>query len=320
MRIGVIIAALLAISSAQLGAQERYPSREITIIVPFSAGGSVDIVARVVAEGLKRRLGQNVIVENRPGGSGSVGTKDAVKAAPDGYTLLLGNAGVPFISSIMNPNFGVDPEKELTPISDSAEFVIALVVRNELPVKTLQEFVAYAKGRPSHLNYGTSGVGTLAHLAAELLMQKTGLRMQHVPYKTVPNMTPDLMEGRIDAIFTSTGLVIGQVQGHKVKALAVSSTYRLHVWPDVPTMQEAGITDFNVTGWMGVFAPAGLPSDIRQKLSAALAESAKEPAARTLLQNAGFEPVGTEWGTFERRVASDSNKWRTLIRERGLNK
>ena len=314
-RSGLIALALLTIP---LHAQENYPSREISIIVPFSAGGSVDIVARVLAEGLKRRLGQNVVVENRPGGSGSVGTKEAAKAKPDGYTLLLGNVGVPFISSMMNPDFGVDPEKELTPVSNSAEFVIALLVRNDLPVKTLQEFIAYAKARPGQLNYGTSGVGTLAHLTAELLMQKTGTRLQHVPYKTVPNMMTDLAGGTLDAMLSGPGLVIGLVEAKKARVLAVSSTYRLGVWPDVPTMQEAGLANFDVTGWMGVFAPAGLPRNIRSKLSTALVQCAKDPAARELLQKAGFEPVGTEWEPFEKLVTAEARKWRGLIKDRGI--
>ena len=308
----------LALLTMPLHAQENYPSHEISIIVPFSAGGSVDIVARVLADGLKRRLGQNVVVENRPGGSGSVGTKEAAKAAPDGYTLLLGNVGVPFISSMMNPDFGVDPEKELTPVSNSAEFVIALLVRNDLPVKTLREFIAYAKARPGQLNYGTSGVGTLAHLTGELLMQKTGTRIQHVPYKTVPNMMTDLAGGNLDAMLSGPGLVIGLVEAKKARVLAVSSTYRLSVWPGVPTVQEAGVANFDVTGWMGVFAPAGLPRDIRSKLSTALVQSAEDPAARELLEKAGFETVGTEWGPFEKLVAAETRKWRALIKERGI--
>jgi tripartite-type tricarboxylate transporter receptor subunit TctC len=304
----------LALLTAPLRAQAVFPSRVITVIVPFSAGGSVDIVARVLAEGLNRRLGQNVVVDNRPGGSGSIGTKEAAKAAPDGHTLLLGSVGVPIISSMMNRDFGTDPEKELTPVSNSAEFVIALLVQKELPVNTLQEFVAYAKARPGQLNYGTSGVGTLAHLAAELLIQRTGILMQHVPYRTVPNMLTDLAGGNLDAMFSAPGLVIGFVESKRAKVLAVSSTYRLNIWPGVPTVQESGIANFDVTGWMGVFAPAGLPADIRSKLSAALTQTVKDPVAREQLQRAGFEPVGTEWDVFQKFVNSESHRWRSPSR------
>ncbi len=311
-----LVAVVLAAAAAR--GQESYPSRQITVIVPFAAGGSTDLVARIISDGLRRKLGQPVVVDNRPGGAGVQGTRDVVAAKPDGYTLLLGNVGIPVIAAAMNANFPFDPARELTAISMAAEFVIVMMVRKDLPVGSLAEFVAYARAHPGELNFGSSGTGTLAHLAAELLMQRTGIRMQHVPYKGGANSLTDLMSGALDVLFAGSSVAAGQVASRAVKTLAVSSTYRLKLLPDVPTMQEGGVPDFDVTGWFGLMGPAGLPLPIRQTLSDALIDIVRDPAAQEKLRHIGFEPVGTGWRTFESFLVAEQKRWSEFVTARGL--
>ncbi len=313
-----LLSTVLLLAAAR--AEDAYPMRPITIIVPFAAGGSTDIIARVVSDGLGRRLNQTIVVDNRPGGSGINGTREAARAAPDGYTLYLGNVGIPVIASLMNANFAVDPAREFVPISMTAEFAIVVLVRQTLPVNSIAELIAYAKAHPRTLNYGSSGVGTLAHLTAELLMQRTGIEMQHVPYKSGANSLTDLMSGNLDVLFAGSSVAAGQISGGSVKAIAVSSPYRLELLPDVPTLQEAGIADFAVTGWFGVFAPVGLSAAIRERLGAALIEIAKEPDSQDKIRRVGFEPVGSDPATFDRFFHAEMKRWARLVAERGLKR
>jgi tripartite-type tricarboxylate transporter receptor subunit TctC len=314
-----LLALLLVVAaSAAAQAQEIYPSRQITIVAPFPAGGSTDLVARIIADGLRSKLGQPVIVENKPGGTGVIGTREVVKALPDGYTLLLGNVGALAIPAAMNPDFPVDPIRDLVPISMSAEFVGVMLVKKDLPINTLQEFIAYAKGRPGELNFGTSGTGSLVHLSAELLMQQANLRMQHVPYRGGANSMTDLLAGTLDVLFTSSPVAVGQVHNKGLKMLAVTSRYRLHALPDVPTMQEAGLRNYDVTGWLGVLGPAGLPLSVRDKLSAALVDIVREPDTQAKLRTIGFEPVGTDAAIFERFYRAEVKRWADFVKERGI--
>ena len=198
-----LAALLLAGLASSAVAQDNYPSRQITLIAPFAAGGSTDLVARVVSEGLRAKLGQPVIVENKPGGTGVVGAREVVKADPDGYMLLLANAGATVIPAAMSSNYPIDLNKDLLAIGLMAEFVGVVIAKKELPVNSMQEFIAYAKANPGKLNFGTSGVGSMVHLSAELLMKETGIKMQHLPYKGGSNSMADLLGGTIDALFVS---------------------------------------------------------------------------------------------------------------------
>jgi tripartite-type tricarboxylate transporter receptor subunit TctC len=313
--LALLIAAAITTAAA---AQETYPTRQITIVAPFPAGGSTDLVARLVSDGLRNRLGQPVIVENKPGGTGIIGTREVVKAAPDGYTLLLGNVGSLVIPAAMNPDFPIDPIRELVPISLSAEFVGVMLVKKDLPIGTLQEFIAYAKARPGVLNFGSSGVGSLVHLSAELLMQQADIKMQHVPYRGGANSMTDLLAGTLDVLFTSSPVAAGQAGNRGLKMLAVTSRYRLQALPDVPTMQEAGLRNYDVTGWLGVMGPAGLPASVRAKLSAALVEIVRDPDTQARLRTIGFEPVGTDAAAFDRFYRAEMKRWADFVKERGI--
>lgn len=316
MRIFFLFLMVAMTGAAQ--AQNAYPARQITIIAPYTAGGSTDLVARVISEGLRGKLKQSVVVENKPGGSGVIGTREVVKAAPDGYTLLLGNAGGLVIPAAMSSNYPFDLLRDLVPISVSAEFVGVMMVKQALPVNSLKEFIAYAKARPGQLNFGSSGVGSSVHLAAELLMKETGITMQHVPYKGGASSMTDLLSGTLDVLFASSPVGVGQAGNQNIKFMAVTSRYRLQQLPNVPTMEESGLPGFEVTSWMGVFGPAELPEAIRNQLSRALVEIVAEPETQARLRSIGFEPLGKNAAQFDKIYRTDIKKWFAFVQERGL--
>jgi tripartite-type tricarboxylate transporter receptor subunit TctC len=311
-----IMIAVGLIAAGQAAAQ-GYPTRQISMIAPFAAGGSTDLVARLLSEGLRARLGQPVVVENKPGATGVIGNREVAKAAPDGYTLLLGNAGALVIPAAMNPNYPLDLVRDFTPISLAAEFAGVMLVRKGLPT-TLKEFIAYAKARDGRLNFGSSGVGSAVHLAAELLMKETGIKMQHVPYKGGSSSMTDLLAGTLDVLFVSSTVAVSQAANKDLNFIAVTSRYRLQELPNVPTMEEAGLPDFDVTAWMGVLGPAGLPERIRNLLSTTLVAIAKEPATQAKLRAIGFEPIGKDAAEFDRVYRADIKRWTDFVQERGL--
>jgi len=312
----VLTACALGLASLPAAAQ-AYPARPITVIAPFAAGGSTDLVARLLAEGLQARLGQPIIVENKPGATGVIGNREVAKAPPDGYTLLLGNAGALSIPAAMNANYPLDLARDFTPISLAAEFAGVMIVRKGLPT-TLKEFIAYAKIRDGKLNFGSSGVGSSVHLAAELLMKETGIKMQHVPYKGGSNSMTDLLAGTLDVLFVSSPVAVAQAANKEIHFVAVTSRYRLQELPDVPTMEEAGLSGFDVTSWMGMLGPARLPDAIRDQLSTALISIAKDPATQARLRTVGFEPIGKGAAEFVQFYRADIKRWTDFVKERGL--
>jgi tripartite-type tricarboxylate transporter receptor subunit TctC len=315
----VLCVLLLIVAAAGTArADDPYPTRPITIIAPYPAGGSTDLVARILSEGLQARMNQPVTVENRPGGNGIIGTRDAVKAAPDGYTLLIGALGAQVLPAVMAPNFPFDPLRDFVPISMVAEWAGVMLVRSELPVNSLAEFIAYARARPGVLNFGSSGYGSVVHLIAEILMQKTGIRMQHVPYKGGSNSMTDLMSGSLDVLFTSSPVAIGQAANPRVKMLAVASRHRLKLLANVPTMEEAGVPGVDQTQWLGLLGPPGLAESIREKLSRACVDIIDETDTQDKLRDVGFEPVGTDAATFDAFFRSEVKRWAAFVKENGL--
>jgi tripartite-type tricarboxylate transporter receptor subunit TctC len=312
----VLAAWALALADVPAIAQV-YPARPITVIAPFAAGGSTDLVARLLSEGLQARLGQPIIVENKPGATGVIGNREVARAPPDGYTLLLGNAGALTIPAAMNANYPLDLVRDFTPISLSAEFAGVMMVRKGLPT-TLKEFIAYAKTRDGALNFGSSGVGSAVHLAAELLMKNTGIKMQHVPYKGGSNSMTDLLAGTLDVLFVSSPVAVAQAANKDIHFVAVTSTYRLQELPNVPTMEEAGLAGFDVTSWLGMLGPARLPDAIRNQLSSALVSIAKDPATQARLRTVGFEPIGKDAAEFAPFYRADIKRWTDFVKERGL--
>jgi tripartite-type tricarboxylate transporter receptor subunit TctC len=319
MRVRVLYALLLLVVWAGAAlAQDAYPSRQIALIAPYAAGGSTDLIGRVVSEGLRAKFNQPVTVENKPGGNAVIGTREVVKASPDGYTLLIGALGAQVLPAVMAPNFPFDPVRDLLPVSMVAEWSGVMLARKGLPVNSLQEFIAYAKGRPGALNYGSSGHGSVVHLMAEMMMREAGIAMQHVPYKGGGQSMTDLLSGALDVLFTSSPVAIGQAENRDLKILAVGSKQRLKRLPNVPTMEEQGVPGVHHGSWLGIFGPAALPHSIREKLSAALVEIIRDPDTQGKLRNIGFEPVGTDYVTFDAFFRAEMKRWGEFVRENGL--
>jgi tripartite-type tricarboxylate transporter receptor subunit TctC len=306
----------LAVSSAF--AQGTYPSKPITMVVPFGAGGALDLIARVLADGLRNELGQPVIVDNKPGASGLLAMRLAAGAAPDGYTIILSSESNHVLLPLLDKNFPLDVGKEFLPVSLSGQFQHTLIVKKELPVGSVQELVAYLRANPGKLSFGSSGVGTQAHIAGEFLSLLTDSQMVHVPYRSSPAALNDLLAGNLDINFQSMPAVRSYIDSPRLKMLAVLSAQRLKELPDVPTMIEAGFPDFQLSSWMGLFAPAGLPDDIRRRLSDALVKVGKIEEVQTRIRGAGIEPVGSDAATFGRFVEAENKKWKTFVDRTGI--
>ena len=300
-------------------AQDNYPSRPITLVVPYAAGGSIDLVARILAEGLTARLGQTVVVENKPGGNGVIGIGAVVKAKPDGYTLQMGAVGANVTPAAVQKDYPFDPLRDYVPIAMVAEWSAILVVKKDLPVATLAEFVAYAKGRPGALNFGTTGYGSFAHLVSEVFMQQTGISMQHVQYKGGSQATNDLLAGAIDAHMMSSAVGAGHAENPLVKMLAVASKRRLPSIPKVPTMAEAGVQSVDQTAWLCVFGPPGVSDAVRERIAREVVAIAQEPAFQAKFRNTGFEPLGLDAQASARMYRDEVARWSAFIKERGLS-
>ena len=262
---------------------QSYPSRQIRMLVPFPPAGITDLSGRLVAEGLRAKFNQPVIIENKPGANGVIGLRELLKSEPDGYTVMVGTVGSVVIGYAIDANAPFDPARDMVPVAGVAEYATAMVVNKQLPVNSVKEFIDYAKARPGKLSFGSTGVGALDYLAAELFMRETGISMVHVPYKGGPAALHDLMGGSIDVIIEVFPVVMEQIRSGLIKGLAVSSSYRLPSIPDVPTFAEAGVPGVRLTGWLGVYGPPRLPEDVREKLGAAIVEVVKQ--ARTTETN-----------------------------------
>ena len=299
-------------------AQDIYPSRPITLVVPYAAGGSIDLIARILAEGLTTRLKQTFVVENKPGGNGVIGIGFASKARPDGYTLQMGALGANVTPALIQANYPFDPLRDYVPVSVAAEWSAVLVIKKDLPPNTLAEFVAYAKARPGALNFGTTGYGSFAHLMSEVFMQATGVEMQHVQYKGGSQATADLLGGTIDAHMMSSPVASGQAENPRLKMLAVASRKRLPSIPKVPTFAEAGVNGVDQTTWLGLFGPPGLPPSIRDSLAREVVAIAQDPVYQDKFRKTGLEPVGLDATATDQFYRDEVARWSAFVKARGL--
>jgi tripartite-type tricarboxylate transporter receptor subunit TctC len=299
-------------------AQNSFPFKPITMLVPFGAGGALDLIARVSADGLRNELGQTILVDNKPGASGLLAMRLAAGAAPDGYTIILSSESNHILLPLLDSKFPMDVAKEFVPVSLSGQFQHTLIVKKELPVSSVKELVEYLRANPGKLSFGSSGVGTQAHIAGEYLSLLTQSKMVHVPYRSSPAALNDLLAGNLDINFQSMPAVRSYVDSPRLKMLAVLSSERLKELPDMPTMAETGFPDFVLSSWMGLFGPAGLPSDIRQQLSDALVKVGKNPELQARIRGAGIEPVGSDAWTFTQFVDAEGKKWKTFIDRTGI--
>lgn len=309
--------AILACASGA-GAQSAYPSRPITIIVGFSAGGTTDIITRLLSDELRKGLGQPIVIENRPGAGGNIGADIVAKAKPDGYTLLMGSVGPLAINASLYKRMPYDNLKDLTPISLVAHVPNMLVVNpRTLPAQTFQEFVALAKSNPGKYFYASTGSGTSSHLSGVLLNLQAGLDLTHVPYKGAVALNDVLSGESVQCMFATIPSAIQLVRAGKLRALAVTSVRRSAGVPDVPTVAESGFPGFDASSWFGLVGPGGLPREISLKVQAAIAHILKDPVMRDKFVQKGADPIGSTPDEFAQYMKDETAKWAKIVKASG---
>ena len=319
MTAGAIVAAvlLIGITVSPLCAQS-YPNKPIRFILPMAPGGAVDILGRIIGSKLAERLGQPVVPENRPGAGGNVGLEFAAKAKPDGYTIVMGNPGLA-TSPGLYTKLSFDPIKDFAPISLISQVHLVLIVHPSLPVKNLKELIEYAKANPGKLNYGSTGIGSVTHLANELLKTLVKIDTVHVPYKSAGPALIGLMSGEVGMQALTTTAAMAQIQAGKVRALAVLSNGRAPSLPNVPTAKEAGVDNWEVTIWYGILAPAGTPRDIVTRLNAEWVKIAAMPDVIEKMRSAGgAEPLSGTPEQFSEFIKTETVRWAKVIKEANL--
>ena len=313
----VATAGLLINTAATAQDASAYPTKQIRIIVPFPAGGTADLLPRVLAEKLSARLGQAVLIENRAGAAGNIGAEAVFKAEPDGYTLLSAPPPPFVINQSLYAKLAFDAS-QFVPVTVIANVPNVLLVHPKVAANTLQEFITTLRANPDKLNYASQGSGTTSHLTAEMFKSMAGVRITHVPYKgTAPALT-DLLGGQVDMMFDNLGVSAQHVRSGKLKALAVSSSKRAASLPAVPTMIEAGLPGFISVAWFGVAAPPKTPPEIAAKLSAAIAEALKHPDVVKRLQDLSAEPVGSTPAEMAAFMKEEIERWRRVIQSAGV--
>ncbi|WP_064575202.1 Bug family tripartite tricarboxylate transporter substrate binding protein [Cupriavidus gilardii] len=293
---------------------QDYPARPIRLIVPFAPGGVSDTSARVIADKLGQRLGQQVVVDNRPGASGNIGTAMAAQAAPDGYTLLLGFDGTMVINPHVFAKVPFDTMKDFVPISKIGDAALILITHPSVPAKNLSELVAYSRTTSAGLSYGSAGTGSTPHLAGELLKARTGLNMVHVPYKGGGQAMGDLVGGTLPVLFTAVAGAQQYVKNGKANAIAVSAAKRVPSLPDVPTLAESGVPGFVSDSWVGLLAPANTPKEIVDKLARELNAVVNMPDTRERLATLGIVPSGNTSEAFASEIQNDLKKYSEIVK------
>jgi tripartite-type tricarboxylate transporter receptor subunit TctC len=308
---------LFALTTGGAAAQD-YPSRPIKLVMPYAPGGIIDFTGRKVAQYLADALGQPVVPENHPGAGGMVGTGLVARAAPDGYTIVIMDPAI-VINPTLQPSVPYDLFKQLTTVSIITSSPEVLVVASQLPVKNVAELIAYAKQNPGKLNYGSAGVGTTPHLSAALFEQRTGIQTVHVPYRGIGQIYPDLMSSKIEFAFSSIAGALPFTQDNRVRALATTGLKRATVYPDLPTVDEAGVKGYSVDLWLGIFAPAGIPKVVLAKLNAAINEKVlKNPEFKAAVAKFGIEPRGTGLDDGPAALKAEFDMWKTVIAEANI--
>jgi tripartite-type tricarboxylate transporter receptor subunit TctC len=308
---------VLGLLSVEAGFAIDYPTRTITIVVPFVAGGSLDTQARLIAAGLGERLGKPVIVENRPGAGGSIGTGLVAHAPPDGYTLLMGVLYLA-LEPALRSNLGYDPLRDFAPVAPVAESPLILVVPGSSPAKTIGEFLAHSRSSSESLSFGSPGLGTAGHVLGELFKARTRLDMVHVPYKGEIQAVTDSIGGRLSMMFVNTVAAMPQIRSGRLRALGVTGAKRLDVLADVPTLAEAGVPGLDLLFWSGVPAPAGTPVDVVHRLHEEIAAVTRSAIFTAAMENLGATVIFSTPRDFGQRIRTDSDSMVRLAKETGL--
>jgi tripartite-type tricarboxylate transporter receptor subunit TctC len=317
----IALGALLLLGAAA-SAQDTgsYPNRPVMMIVPFAPGGASDFVARTIQTGVSEILGQQIVVDNRPGAAGIIGTEVAARAAPDGYTTFLGNIGTLSINPGVYSNMRIKPDQDLAPVSMCADTPSILITRQAFPANTVGELIAYVKANQGKVTFATPGSSTLNRLEMEVFRRDAGLDMVHVPYKGGAGpAVQDILGGHVDIMFTTIASAMAFVKDNKVKALAVTTRERMTELPDVPTMHELGWKNLVTSSWQGVLVPSGTPRGIVEKLHAAIAKVLAEPAIQARMRNAGVIAVASKSPEdFKVYMDAETAKWTKVIQDNGL--
>ncbi len=311
----VLATALFAISvaTAAQAQADKWPSRTVTIVSPYNPGGTNDVVARLLAERLQKALGQPFVVENKAGAAGIVGATGVMRAAPDGYTLLSGNNGALVVQSVVKTPAPYDPASSFTPLVKLADAANFFAVSADLPVKTVGEFIAYAKQRPGQLNYSSSGSGSFGNFMGEYFKQLTGSFVVHIPGRGSAAALNEMMAGRVHLMIDP--LVLSQRSGGRVKVLATTNSARVDAYPDIPTMKESGGPEMAITGWFGLLGPANLPREVTEKIEAATRDMDKDPEVRRALLASGLVPAPVTGSAFSTLIREDMLRY-TEIQKR----
>jgi tripartite-type tricarboxylate transporter receptor subunit TctC len=307
----------LAIVTASGASAQDYPTRPITLVVPYAAGGGNDIMARTAADKMSPLLGQQIVIENRGGAGGSIATRQVAKSAPDGYTLGLGGTGTLAIDPTLYPNAGYDPRKDFAPIGLIGTSALVLVIHPSIPAHSVKELIAYAKANPGKLTFASAGVGSGIHLAAEYFRFQAGIEMTHVPYKGSAPALSDLVGGHVSMYFSSLPPAVALVKDGKLRALAVTGLQRSPIFPDLPTIAEAALPSFEAVLHYGIVAPAGTPKPIVEKLNAALQHAVASDDMKQKLAADGTEPLASTPAQYASDIDKEETKWSEIIKKSG---
>jgi tripartite-type tricarboxylate transporter receptor subunit TctC len=310
---GLAVAATLSFAASAAD----YPTRPVSIVVAFTPGGPSDVLSRIIGQRLNEILHQPFIIENRPGSGGNIAAEQVARAAPDGYTLLMGNNSILATNAALYKKLGYDPERDFAPIAMIGSQANILVVNPSVPAQSMAELIALAKASPGQLNFASSGHGAAAHLAGDLFKAEAKVNIVHVPYKGAAPALQDVMAGHVQMMFATAASVIGLIKSGKVRALAVTTPQRTALLPDLPTVDELGIKGFDATTWHGLVAPTGTPREVIDTLHFAVTAALKDPATRKQLTELGVDIVGSTPKEFEAYIKSEIPKWTAVVKTSG---
>jgi tripartite-type tricarboxylate transporter receptor subunit TctC len=317
-RVSIVAAVAIALAGlAAPAAAQDYPSRAITLVVPYAAGGGNDAMARIAADKMSKTLGAQIVIENRGGAGGTIATRQIAKAAADGYTLGLGGTGTLAIGPTLYSNVGYDPRKDFTPVGLIGTSALVVLVHPSLPVKSIAELIAYAKANPGKLNYASAGSGSGIHLGTEYFLSMAGIRIAHIPYKGTGPALNDLVGGHVAIYFSSMPSAVGLVKAGKVRALAVTSAKRSAIFPELPTVAEAGLPGYEAVLRYGIIAPAGTPRPVIEKLNAALRAAVMAEDVKRKMAADGTEPLPSTPDEYAADIDREEKKWSAIVKLSG---